>query len=374
MINHLQIFAKKMLRQAGVEINGNQPWDVKINQEQLYQRVMQEQSLGLGESYMDGWWEVEQLDEFFYRVIHANLDRVIKIKKDWKTLFFILGQVMLNHQTKTAARIVGEKHYDLGNDLFKAMLDQRMIYTCGYWKTATTLNQAQEAKLNLVCQKLQLKPGQKILDIGCGWGGFAKFAAENYGVSVVGVTISQEQAHLARESCVNLPVEILLQDYRDVQGQFDHIVSLGMFEHVGYKNYQTYIKMVHEHLKDGGLFLLHTIGSSKSVKINDPWLDKYIFPNAMLPSIAQIGRAAEGLFVMEDWHNFGADYDKTLMAWLNNFKQNWPALAPIYGEKFYRMWVYFLSVCAASFRARKIQLWQVVLSKDGVPSGYHAVR
>ena len=359
---------------AGIEINGPRPWDLQVHDERFYPRLLAGGDLAAGESYMDGWWDVEQLDEFFYRAIQVDLDRAVKVRRDWKALAFIGSQVLLNHQIKKTSHVVGEKHYDLGNDLFKAMLDKRMVYTCGYWKTATTLDQAQENKLDLVCRKLNLKPGQKILDIGCGWGSFAKFAAEKYGVSVTGITISEEQAKLGRELCAGLPIEILNQDYRDIQGEYDHIVSLGMFEHVGVKNYQTYMKVVHEHLKPGGLFLLHTIGMYKSVKVNDPWLDKYIFPNAMLPSIAQIGRSIEDRFVMEDWHNFGADYDKTLMAWLHNFEQAWPQLKANYDQRFYRMWKFFLTTCAAGFRARKIQLWQIVLSKEGVPNGYQSLR
>jgi cyclopropane-fatty-acyl-phospholipid synthase len=250
------------------------------------------------------------------------------------------------------------------------MLDKRMVYTCGYWKDAKTLDEAQEAKLDLTCKKLNLKPGMKVLDIGCGWGSFAKYAAEKYKVKVVGITVSKEQAVLAKALCKGLPIEIRLQDYRDLNEKFDRIVSLGMFEHVGYKNYKTYMKVVHRCLKDDGLFLLHTIGGNKSVKSTDPWIDKYIFPNSMLPSIKQMGDAIEDYFVMEDWHNFSADYDKTLMAWYNNFENSWNKLKDDYDERFHRMWRYYLLACAGTFRARKSQLWQIVLSKDGIKEGY----
>lgn len=254
------------------------------------------------------------------------------------------------------------------------MLDQRLCYSCGYWAQAKTLDEAQEAKLDLICRKLNLQPGQHILDIGCGWGGFAKFAAEKYGVKVTGITLSSNQVDLGTKLCASLPVELLLMDYREITGRYDHIVSVGMFEHVGHKNYRRYMRIAHDHLKDEGLFLLHTIGWSESVTSTDPWVAKYIFPDSMLPSIAQIGRSMEGLFVMEDWHNFGSDYDQTLMAWLENFAQAWPNLAPAYGEHFYRTWRYFLSVSAASFRVRKSQLWQIVLSKKGVGGGYRSIR
>lgn len=362
----------QLLAPTGIRINGPQPWDIQIHNEALYARVLGQGSLGLGEAYMDGWWDVAQLDEFFTKVLNAGLNRQLKPSAG------LIGSALLaratNRQTKTRAFEVGEKHYNIGNDLYTAMLDKRRTYTCGYWKNATTLDEAQEHKLDLVCKKLNLQPGQKVLDIGCGWGSFAKFAAERYGVSVVGVTIAKEQVGLAQEVCAGLPVEIRLQDYRELNEQFDHIVSLGMFEHVGYKNYRTYFEVAARCLKDNGLFLLHTIGGNRSVTHTDPWIEKYIFANSMLPSVAQIGKATEDLFVMEDWHNFGADYDKTLMAWQANFTAHWPELKTKYGERFGRMWNYYLLSCAGSFRARTNQLWQVVLSKQGVGGGYQSIR
>jgi len=281
---------------------------------------------------------------------------------------------MVNLQTPSRAFKVGEQHYDVGNDLYAAMLDKRLVYTCGYWKAAQTLDEAQEAKLDLVCRKLGLKAGQRVLDIGCGWGSFAKFAAEKYGVHVVGVTISKEQIALGQKLCEGLPVELRFQDYRDVNEQFDHIVSLGMFEHVGIKNYRTYMEVAARCLKDDGLLLLHTIGNNTSNTAGDAWISKYIFPNSILPSAAQITKAYEDIFVMEDWHNFGAYYDLTLMAWFQNIDRAWPQLKDKYNDRFYRMWKYYLLSCAGSFRARRIQLWQIVLSKKGVPGGYQPIR
>jgi cyclopropane-fatty-acyl-phospholipid synthase len=254
------------------------------------------------------------------------------------------------------------------------MLDRRMIYSCGYWKDTADLDAAQEAKLDLICRKIGLAPGMRILDIGSGWGGFLQFAAERYGVSGVGVTVSKEQAALANERTQGLPVETRLLDYQALDGQFDRIISIGMFEHVGYKNYRPYFTKARQLLDDDGLMLLHTIGGNTSTTHGDPWSEKYIFPNGMLPSIAQIGTATEKLFVIEDWHNFGADYDKTLMAWLERFEAAWPALADQYDQRFYRMWRYYLASFAALFRARTLELWQVVLSPRGVPGGYVSVR
>jgi cyclopropane-fatty-acyl-phospholipid synthase len=221
-----------------------------------------------------------------------------------------------------------------------------------------------------VCKKINLQPGQRVLDIGCGWGSFAQYAAEEYGAEVVGITVSKEQVELGRERCKGLPVEIRLQDYREINEPFDHIISLGMIEHVGSKNYRTYMQTAHRCLKDNGIFLLHTIGSNRSVRTTDPWIEKYIFPNSQLPSIRQLALAAEGLFVMEDWQNFGVHYDKTLMAWYQNFDTGWDELKSTYSERFYRMWTYYLLSCAGSFRARKNQLWQIVFSKQGIPGGF----
>lgn len=362
---------KKLLRHADIKINGNRPWDIKVHNKDFYKKVFAQRSIGLGESYVDGWWDSKKLDQFFYKIFYAELNR-----KLFSTSFIlnILKSKIFNMQSTSRAFQIGEKHYDKGNDLYKAMLDKRLTYSCGYWKKAKNLDQAQEAKLDLICRKINLKKGQKILDIGCGWGSFAKYAAEKYKVKVVGLTVSKEQAKLAKKLCKGLPVEIRLQDYRKINEKFDHIVSVGMFEHVGVKNYRKFMEIVHKLLKDDGLFLLHTIGGNRSVTSIDPWIGKYIFPNTMVPSIKQIGKSIENLFVMEDLHNFSTDYDKTLMEWIKNFKKNWNKIKGNYDERFYRMWKYYLSVAAGSFRARTHQLWQIVLSKKGVPEGYTSVR
>ena len=363
---------KSLLENTGIKINGNNLWGLKVHNENFYKRVLAGGSLALGESYMDGWWDCERLDEFFFRILRSQIDK--KIRKNPKLLLKILFANLFNPQKKSRAFKIGEKHYDLGNKLYQNMLDKRMVYTCGYWKNAKNLDEAQEAKLDLVCKKIGLKKGMKVLDIGCGWGSFAKYAAEKYKVKVVGITVSKEQVKLGEKFCKGLPVEIRLQDYRDLNEKFDAIVSLGMFEHIGVKNYRTYMTIVNNCLRDDGLFLLHTIGGNSSTTHVDPWLDKYIFPNGIIPPIKQIGDSIEGLFVMEDWHNLGSDYDRTLMAWHNNFNKNWNKIKSDYDERFYRMWNYYLLSCAGSFRARKNQLWQIVLSKNGILEGYKSVR
>lgn len=365
---------KLLLKDTGVTINGNNVYDPQIHNEDFYGRVLRQGSLGLGESYMDGWWDCEKLDQFFHKVFEVDLGR--RVKNNWSLAFQLARNFVFNTGRRSKAFEVGEKHYDIGNDLFRAMLDKRLTYTCGYWKDAKNLNEAQEAKLDLVCRKIGLRRGQRILDIGSGWGSFIGYAAEKYGASALGVTVSREQKELADKLYKDFPVETRLQDYRDIDisEKFDHVASLGMFEHVVYKNYRIFMKVAHNALKDDGLFLLHTIGGNNSVRGGDPWGEKYIFPVGMIPSIKQIGESIEGLFVMEDWHNFGADYDKTLMAWHKNFEDNWDNIKLNYDERFYRMWRYFLLACAGSFRARKTQLWQIVLSKKGIPGGYKSIR
>jgi cyclopropane-fatty-acyl-phospholipid synthase len=377
--NRAKKVAQHFLELAGITINGSSPWDMQVHNEKLYSRVLSQPIVGLGESYMDGWWDSKQLDLFFQRIIAANLEQ--RIWQDYRVLaansFLILRMLrnkIFNQQSKKKALDVGLQHYDIGNDLYQVMLDPELNYTCGYWKDAKDLASAQIAKLELCCQKLKLQPGMKILDIGCGWGAFAKYAANHYGVSVVGITISKQQQLLGQDRCAGLPIEIRFQDYREVNEHFDRICSLGMFEHVGEKNYKLYMKTVHRCLADDGLFLLHTIGNNYTTGYCNAWINKYIFPHGMLPSIVQIGKASERLFVMEDWHNFGADYDKTLMAWQDNFEQHWPILKANYSERFHRMWNYYLLSCAAGFRQREMQLWQVVFSKKGVVGGYQSAR
>lgn len=373
--SQLQQEFEAALKGCEIEINGPNPWDLQVHDDRLFQRIASQGSLGLGEAYMEKWWDCQQLDEFFYRVLRYKLDQLLGVS--WTLVWEGLKERLFNMQSTRRALDVGRQHYDLDNHLFELMLDKRMAYSCGYWKNASNLDQAQEAKLELICKKIGLKPGMKVLDIGCGWGSFAKYAAEKYQAEVVGITISQKQVELARKICQGLPIEIHFRDYRQLTGEkvFDRVVSVGQMEHVGFKNYEAYMKIVHRVLKDDGLFLLHSIGSNQTYYgTGDPWIKKYIFPHGMLPSIKQLSETFESLFVMEDWHNFGAFYDPTLMAWFHNFDKNWDTLKSHYNETFYRMWKYYLLSCAGLFRARAAQLWQIVLSKQGVLGYYPSVR
>jgi cyclopropane-fatty-acyl-phospholipid synthase len=361
---------EQLLSGADIQLNGDRPWDIQINDVRFFQRVFSG-SLAVGEAYMDGWWDCDRLDELVYRFRRANLEEQFKIGADG---FRVVKAKLINLQNRSRSYNVGAQVYDITPDVFESTLDSRMVYSCGYWKNASTLEEAQVAKLDLACRKLQLRPGMTVLDIGCGWSSFVKYAAENYHVNVVGITVSKEQVAYGQELCDGLPVEIRFQDYRELKGEFDRIFSAGMFEHVGCKNFRRFFETVWRCLKDDGLFLLHTIGGNESLKAVDPWIDKYIFPNSLMPSCKQISTAIEGLFVMEDWHNFGPDYDKTLMAWFTNFHRNWPKLQEHYDERFYRMWKFYLLTCAGLFRSRKNHLWQIVLSKYGVPGGYESLR
>lgn len=352
-----------LFQKAGITVDGPNPWDIQVHDERWCGRVLRERSLGLGESYMNGWWNCERLDEMFCRLLRSGLED--KIRTSLRYMLQFVPEILFNLQSAMRSRIIAERHYDLDNDLFFSFLDSCKQYSCGFFQATDDLDRAQQNKLALISKKLHLSPGDHVLDIGCGWGGLARHAAEKRGCRVTAVNISQRQLEHARQICDKLPVELLDQDYRSIQGTFDKIVSVGMIEHVGRKNYRTFMCVVHGCLKDDGIFLLQTIGSNLSKFTCDPWISKYIFPNGMLPSIAQIAKAVERLFIIEDLHNLGPHYDKTLMAWNRNFQQAWPRLQEKYDERFKRMWEYYLLSCAGAFRARSIQVWQIVMTKHG---------
>jgi cyclopropane-fatty-acyl-phospholipid synthase len=367
------VFARRvahLLEPAGIRLDGARPWDLRVHDPRFAARVLASGSLGLGESYVDGWWDSDDLDGLFFRLLATRLD---ERRMGWADAWLALKAGLFNLQSRRRSFQVGRRHYDLGNGLYQAMLGRRLVYSCGYWPAAGDLDAAQEAKLVLVCRKLGLEPGMRVLDVGCGWGEMLKFAAERYGVSGVGVTVSEAQAGFARDLCAGLPIEIRVCDYREVDERFDRILSLGMFEHVGVRNYRTFFTLMRRCLVADGLFLLHSIGGERSTGHTDPWIARYVFPNSMLPSAAQIARSVEGVFVIEDWHNFGADYDLTLQAWRDNIERAWDRL-PGYDERFRRMWRYYLASSMALFRSRRAQLWQLLLSPEGVPGGYRAPR
>ncbi len=353
----------QLLEQAGISINGRRPWDIHVKDARWYSRVWMEKNLGLGESYMDGWWDCAQLDKMFERLLRAGIKE--QVRGGFRYLIRAMPSVLFNLQTRMRSRRVAKHHYEMGNDLFAAFLDPWKQYSCAFFEGTDDLSRAQQNKLALISRKLNLIPEDHVLDIGCGWGGLAHYVAEHHGCHVTGVNISEMQLQYARRQCAGLPVTLLDCDYRSIQGKFDKIVSVGMFEHVGKKNYPTFMRVVHDCLKTDGIFLLHTIGGNISRASFDPWFEKYIFPHSLLPSIAQIAKSAEPYFVIEDLHNLGPHYAKTLMAWNSNFQSAWPSLQGKYDLRFKRMWEYYLQACAGAFRARDIQLWQIVMTRQG---------
>lgn len=356
-----------LLERAAATLDGPNDCDPVIHDERFFARVLSQGSLGLGDSYVEGWWDCERIDELIHRIKRARLDRDVHARPSLPTL---LRARWADLRSRQHAYRIGAFHYDLGNDLFEAMLDRRMIYTGALWDRAHDLDTAQEHKLERVARKLQLRPGQRVLDIGCGWGGTARFLSERYGVSVVGITVSAEQQRHAEALCRGLPVEIRRQDYRDVHDRFDRILSLGMIEHVGHRRLPTYFDVVRRCLRSDGLFVLQSIGASDASGGSDPWIARHIFPESALPTAGKLAGGFEDRMVLEHWENFGADYDRTLMAWHTNFERAWPSLRARYGEPFRRKWRYYLLACAGAFRARSVQLWQLVFARDGVAGGY----
>ena len=356
------------LEAADVRLNGSRPWDPRIIRPRALWRCARG-TLEAGRAYADGDWECPALDELAARLVRAR--QPYDVFPRWRRLLRCAGRWRNPQRPRKSRGAV--RHYEGRSDLFQSMLGSTMAYSCGYWANAATLDEAQAAKHDLVCRKLGIEPGMRVLDVGCGWGAFAEHAARHYGAIVTGVTLADEQAALAHERTAGLRVSIVASDYRRVEGRFDRVVSIGMFEHVGPRNYRTFFRKLAGWLVPDGLALLHSIGGLRSTTSTDPWLDTFIFPGSVIPSEAQIARASEGLFVLEDWHNFGAYYDKTLCAWHENVSRAWSTELSAYPETFRRTWRYYLLTCAGLFRARVAQLWQLVLSPRGVPGGYRRV-
>lgn len=353
---------RDLLASAGVTVGGDAPWDIQVHDERLWARVLREGSLGAGDAYIEGWWDSPALDQTMERLMRARVD--LAVRDSWALLAHAVKARLFNLQVLQPFE-VGERHYDIGNDLYRAMLGERMMYTCAYWRGAGTLDQAQDAKLDLVCRKIGLCPGMRVLDLGCGWGGFAAFAAERYGAEVVGLTVSREQVAWAREHYAGLPVDIRLADYHDAIGTYDAVVSIGLVEHVGPRNYRGYMELVSRCLAPGGTAFVHTIAGNRPRAQLEPWFQKHIFPNAVLPTLGQLSAAMDDLLVPEDVHNIGEHYDRTLLVWWENFEQAWPALSSRYSEAFHRMWKYYLLTSAAGFRSRQFQLYQIVATAVG---------
>ena len=282
----------------------------------------------------------------------------------------------MNLQSVRRALQVAEHHYDLGNALYERVLGESMGYSSAYYRDgAADLTAAQYAKFDVICRKLGLTKGMKVLEIGCGWGTFAAYTSRTYGVEVLGVTVSKEQLAYAKERCAGLPVSFYFGDYRtlpkELEGTFDRAVSIEMIEAVGARNLGAYMDVARRMLTSTGEFLIRAIVGNG---VPDVWLSTRIFPNGVLPSLRQLAASAEGRFRLASYESFGGDYDKTLMAWDERFRAAWPEIraltspggTALYDERFYRMWRYYLLVCAGAFRVRKIDVAHLVLSKVGI--------
>lgn len=363
---------KQLLKAADIKVGGARPQDITVHDDRVYARILRHRELGLGESYMDGWWDCKQVDQFVTRVLSINIRDQIKLRPG--TVLAGLSSVVLNQQTVRRARRNAAHHYNIGNYLYERMLGERMVYSCAYWQGAKTLNEAQERKLDLICRKLQLRRGMTVLDIGCGWGGFAEYAARTYGAVVTGISPAAEQVKVARQRTKGLKVKILQKDYRQMTGSFDRVISIGMLEHVGPKNYPKFFGICHKLLNDGGIMLHHTIGGNSPGRNTNAWMNKYIFPGGVIPSLSQITSAVERTLIIEDIQNIGPDYDKTLMAWHRNFTRHYSEIKDHYDQRFYRMWTFYLLICAGAFRSRQLQLWQIVMRKVDQAETYVAAR
>jgi cyclopropane-fatty-acyl-phospholipid synthase len=348
---------------AGVRIGA----ELKVNDPTMWGDWAGRGMLGIGESYMQGKWDSPCLDRVMSKLANLPAGAKRRIFSSWKSKAIIALASMTNAQKPSRELQVARGHYNLGNEFFHSWLDPHMQYSCASWKDAVTLEQAQAKKMELIAEKLQLRPGLRVLDIGCGWGGLGRYFIKEYGVTVTGVNISSEQVNWCRskaaEEGLSDSFDIREMSYRDIRGTWDRIVCVGMIEHVGPKNYPEFFKICGHSLASNGLLLLQTIGSNTSREVlNDRWITTYIFPNGTLPSISQIARAVEKRLVIEDLQNLGPDYDRTLMCWHERFQRAKPGLKldPV----FERMWDFFLLYTASGFRERKTQLWQFVMTKS----------
>jgi len=358
---------EEMFAKADVRIDGSRPFDIQVRDDRFYRRVLSNPSLGIGESYMDGWWECEDIVEMVARFIRANLHK--PSAADLKFVAHFLWIQMSGLGKRSKAFEVGQAHYDLGNDLFEAMLDKRMIYSCAYWKDAVTLEQAQEHKLDLICRKISLKPGMKVLEIGCGWGGWAKFAAEKYRVEVVGLTVSKEQQAYAQKSCAGLPVEFRLQDYRDLPAgeRYDKLVSIEMLEAVGHRYLGEWCRVAARAVKPDGLMALQYITCAdaryEELRRGVDFIQKHIFPGGLILSANRLNDllASAGGFVLHALEDMGQDYARTLRAWREEFNRRAAAVRQLgFDERFLRKWNYYLAYCEAAFALRNISVVQTV--------------
>lgn len=372
-----QAFFQNLLTGTDVNIvrptDEARPWDIVIRSSDFYTRILRDGVTGAAEGYVAGDWDCSDIADLTDRIYRANIAERLGTNKGFALR--LAAQHIVSRFDRSAADEVAKRHYDLPPLLFERMLGERQVYSCGYWpEEVETLDQAQEAKLALIAQKLQVEPGMRVLDIGGGAGGLAGFLAAHYGVKVVNTGVSREQIDLANRKYADLDVENRFQDYREINdGPYDRIVSVGMFEHVGKKprNYKKFMGVVQRNLAEDGIFLLHTIGTHVSkAATSTRWVDENIFPNSRIPTYEQIARAVGDRFVVHHEENIGPHYDPTLLAWNDNFEQHWEEIQshPHFKENpeaFRRMWRLYLLGSAGMFRAGRLQVWQFIMTRPG---------
>ncbi len=358
-----------LLDRADVRLDGSRPHDIRVHDSRVFSRVAVHGSVGLGEAYLDGWWSTDDLEELAYRLASARLQRVT----EWLPRGMVQNVTarLFNQQTRGLAQRVARDHYEMGNDLFSGFFGRYKNYSCAYFQDTDDLDRAQRQKLDLICKKLDLRPGDRLLDVGGGWGELARHAAAEYGAKVTSINISEEQMRYARAHCKGLDVTVQRCDYRDVRGAFDKVAAIAMFTHIGQRNYRTFMQSIRRVLEPGGIFIMEGVWGNVSTNRIDAWMDKYVFPGAMIPSGAQTFQAFEDIFVAEDIHNFGPHYLKTLRAWDANFEAAWPELRERYGERMHRIFNYYFRTIAGFFRARALQNWHLVLTPVGAAQPAH---
>mmetsp|Transcript_2643 Transcript_2643/g.5371 ORF Transcript_2643/g.5371 Transcript_2643/m.5371 type:complete len:414 (+) Transcript_2643:74-1315(+) len=337
--------------------------------------IITQGNLGVAESYMHGKIKVDPLPFFLTLLNGTALGTRRKEGSDYMVFFMdminlptALAGRLFNQQTRERSTRVTKQHYDAGNDLYERMLGPSMSYTCAYWRNATTLDEAQTNKFDLIRRKLELQDGMKVADLGMGWGTAAAYMHKHGRVEVTGVSLSEEQVKWAQANLAKTGLKFVWEDYRDHcenpanVGTYDRVYSIGMLEHVGFKNHATLFKCIKRLLKPDGLAVVHTIGEPDFLPNSDPFLDKYIFPGAVIPALSSVSAAIENDFILEDFQNFGYDYAKTLAVWAVNSEAFFRDNPTAYTPEFQRMWDYYLKMCEALFELRINQLWHFVLS------------
>jgi cyclopropane-fatty-acyl-phospholipid synthase len=329
------------------------------------EHVLESGSLGFGEEYMAGDIQIEgdfiQLLRFGADSAFLNLPLGLKAKLAIKHL----RQTSLNTLSRSQKHVA--HHYDRGNDFYKLWLDESMAYSCAYFRHENdTLEQAQQQKYEHICRKLQLKAGETLVDIGCGWGGMLIYAAKHYGVRGVGCSLSKEQVEyavdLVKREGLSEKISIVFEDYRNIQGEFDKFVSIGMFEHVGKQFIPTFMEKAQSLLKRKGIGLLHTIGQERPVP-GDPWTLKYIFPGGYIPALDEIVRTmCEAKLIPTDVENLRLHYARTVEEWSARFEVHVKKIEAMYDASFVRMWRMFLSGCVANFRYGDMRLYHVLFT------------